>query len=252
MKVEFLNLDDTLKKPEGPIKFTFVDLPEDRETENPDARLYSDISRRASGGSGAPSDQARSLGNTPEIVMRPRARPSQPQPQQQPAPSTQPEAETEEQESGETSAEEAGESSTSSKPRPRMDMSKMFTATDPEVYNNPDGGLAVPGNFSIDTQGFDLGPYAKKIQQIVRSNWNIPPVARTLYLKGRVEVMFNIWRDGRITDVQMGAKTGFEPLDKASEFAIRYSNPLPPLPIFVKEDKIKVKWTFYYNERPED
>ena len=51
MRVEFLNMEK-LKEPEGPIKFTFVDLPEDRETENPDAKLFSDISRRAAGGRG--------------------------------------------------------------------------------------------------------------------------------------------------------------------------------------------------------
>lgn len=247
MRVEFLNMEK-LKEPEGPIKFTFVDLPEDRETENPDAKLFSDISRRAAGGRGAPSNKASSRGNTPEVIIRPKPVPTQPQPSQDPAPDMRSNAEETETAPGETGARE----SVQSKPAPKLDVSKLFSSTDPEIYNNPEGGMIIPGNFSIDTQGFDLGPYAKKIQQIVRANWNVPQVARNLYLKGRVEVLFNIQRDGTITDVQLGTTTGFEPLDKSAEFAIRYSDPLPPLPSFIPEDKIKVKWTFYYNERPED
>lgn len=251
MQVEFLALQEK-EEPEGPIKFTFVDLPEDRETENPDARLYSDISRRASGGSGPPADQAASKGNTPEIVMRPSSPATPEQPRVRPSPYSRLQAAEEQAEAGKTAAEEAGNPAPSMKPQPRIDMSKLFSATNPEIYNNPDGGLTIPGNFSIDTQGFDLGPYAKRIQQIVRGNWKVPGVARTLYLRGRVEVTFTIDREGNIGDIQVARGTGFEPLDKSAELAIRYSHPLPPLPSFVPKDKINVKWTFYYNERPED
>lgn len=251
MQVEFLELKEK-KKPEGPIKFTFVDLPDDRETENPDARLYSDISRRASGGSGAPSDKAASQGNTPEVVMRPASPATPEQPPVRPSPRSTMQGEKEQTDTGETGTEEAGAPTPTAKPQPQIDLSKLFSATDPEIYSNKEGGLTIPGNFSIDTQGFDLGPYAKRIQQIVRGNWKVPGVARTLYLSGRVEIIFTIDREGNLDNIQVASGTGFEPLDKSAELAIRYSNPLPPLPSFVPKDRINVKWTFYYNERPED
>jgi len=264
MRVEFQpNLQASAKKNKS-IKFTFVDLPDDKETPNSDARLYSDISRKAAGGSGAPSLKALSKGNTSSVVMHKAMKINQREMKQKPTQAdrlSKGEKATRKQERGETGLEQAGaagkqqaegKSGRASKAKPLVDLSRMFSVTDPEIYDSQNGGLVIPGNFSIDTQGFDLGPYAKKVQQIVRSNWKVPEVARNLYLKGSVVIEFDILRDGSIQNIGILKKTGVDPLDMSAEFAIKYSNPFPPLPHFIKKDKIHVKWSFYYNERPKD
>jgi len=255
MRLEFQPDLKANKKKNKSIKFTFVDLPDDKESPNPTAKLYSDISRRAAGGSGAPSRKALSRGNTPSVVMRKGTKINQPEIKQRPTPASNARKMAEKKEQGKIGLEQAGKSGKpdkASKAKPLIDVNRMFSATNPEIYDSRNGGLTIPGNFSIDTQGFDLGPYAKKVQQIVRANWKVPEVARNLYLKGRVVIEFDILKDGTIQNIGILKKTGVDPLDMSAEFAIKYSNPFPPLPDFVKQDKIHVKWSFYYNERPED
>lgn len=252
MRVEFQpDLQASAKKNKS-IKFTFVDLPDDKETPNSTAKLFSDISRKAAGGSGAPSQKALSRGNTSSVVIHKGAKVNQREMKQQPAPASQAKQMAKNKEQGKTGLEKAGKSGKASKAKPLVDVNRMFSATNPEIYDSRNGGLVIPGNFAIDTQGFNLGPYAKKVQQIVRANWKVPEVARNLYLKGRVVIEFDILKDGSIQNIGLLKKTGVDPLDMSAEFAIKYSNPFPPLPDFIKQDKIHVKWSFYYNERPED
>ncbi len=241
------------------IKFTFVDLPKDIEQENKTAKLFSDKSRKASGGQGKKAKSPKSLGNTKDVVIKPPTPKVQKRKQVKPSKNivkTKPKKQMEkEQEKGKTTKESASNNISSdinSRKQPKIDVSKLFSVTDPEVYKNKNGGLILPGSFSIDTQGFDLGPYAKEIRRIVKSNWHIPSIAKNLYMKGTVRVAFELHKDGKITNIRILRGTKFKPLDKAAFFAISYSNPLPPLPSFVNKEKIDVKWTFYYNEQPED
>lgn len=240
------------------IKFTFVDLPEDIETENNSAKLFSDKSRVARGGQGNKSKSPKSNGNTKDVVIKPKTMKQKKQKKVNPSKdSLKTKSESKEKESEETKITENLDnnniqSDINSKRQPKIDVSKLFNVTDPEIYKNKHGGLVLPGSFSIDTQGFDLGPYAKEIRRIVKSNWIIPSVAKNLYMKGTVKVAFKIHKNGEISDIKILKGTKFQPLDKAGFFAIKYSNPLPPLPSFVNEELIDVKWTFYYNEQPED
>ncbi|NOY22585.1 MAG: cell envelope integrity protein TolA [Acidobacteria bacterium] len=252
MRVEFQpDMQANVKKNKS-IKFTFVDLPDDKESPNPTAKLYSDISRKAAGGIGAPSQNALSKGNTSSVVIHKGAKVNQREMKQRPAPVSRAKQMAEKKEQGKTGLEQAGKSGKASKAKPLVDVSRIFSATNPEIYDSKNGGQVIPGNFSIDTQGFDLGPYAKKVQQIVRANWKVPEVARNLYLKGLVVIAFDILKDGAIRNIELLKKTSVDPMDMSAEFAIKYSNPFPPLPDFIKQDKIHVKWSFYYNERPED
>lgn len=240
------------------IKFTFVDLPEDKESINKTAKLFSDKSRKAAGGSGEKAKSPKSKGNTKDVVKNPPKLKQQKKNPVKPsidAIKTKPEKTVNEKEKGDIVEENSNNTPTSdinSRKQPRIDVSKLFSVTKPENYKNNNGGFILPGSFSIDTQGFDLGPYAKEIRRIVKSNWHIPSVAKNLYMKGTVKIAFVIHKNGTISDIKVLKGTNFEPLDKSGFFAIKYSNPLPPLPSFVNEEKIDVKWTFYFNEEPED
>jgi TonB family protein len=240
------------------IKFTFVDLPEDIERENKNAKLFSDKSRKAAGGYGKKAKSPKSSGNTKEVIIKPPTPKVQKQKQVKPSKNivkTKPKPKEQTKEKGKTITKDSSsntQSNINSKKQPKIDVSQLFSVTDPEIYKNKNGGLILPGSFSIDTQGFDLGPYAKEIRRIVKSNWHIPSIARNLYMKGTVKIAFELHKNGTITNIKILKGTKFKPLDKAAFFAISYSNPLPPLPSFVNKEKIGVKWTFYYNEQPED
>jgi len=246
------------------IKFTFVDLPEETPVkENPKAKLYSDISRKAAGGKGKKSDNPFSKGNTKEVVIKKGAVVKSVKQKSMPSPkevlkkivkekgenkkdSKNKEGNLSESLTGQNEQKKVAQNM---KKKPYINTENLFSATKPEVYDSENGGFTIPGNFSIDTQGFDLGPYAKLIQQKVKSNWIIPPVVENLFLKGIVKVEFDIKKDGSIENLKFLKKTGIQPLDMSAFYAIKYSNPFPPLPSFIKKDRIHVKWTFYYYVR---
>ncbi len=243
------------------IKFTFVDLPEETPVkENKNAKLYSDISRKASGGKGKKSNTPYSKGNTPEIVIKKgsliksKKVKTLPQPEEELKKIVKNKGKQAEKKKDNGLSEAnplSGQSEEKKlakqmKKSPYINTENLFSVTKPEIYNNESGGLTIPGNFSIDTQGFDLGPYAKIIQRKVKSNWIIPPVVENLFLKGIVKVEFDIKKNGEIENLKFLKKTGIDPLDMSAFYAIKYSNPFPPLPSFIKNDKIHVKWTFYY------
>ena len=244
------------------IKFTFVDLPDETPVkENPNAKLFSDISRKAAGGKGKKSDNPFSKGNVKEVVIKKgslvKSRKMQTMPQKERIAEKNKSREKGEEKKNNQSlnqeiAKKEGEKqkqALSSMKQPLLNTENLFSVTKPEIYSNEKGGFVMPGNFSIDTQGFDLGPYAKIIQQKVKSNWIVPPIVHKLYLKGTVQVAFSIDKNGNISDLRFLKKTGLDALDMAAFYAIKYSNPFPPLPSFIKDDKIQVKWTFYYYVR---
>jgi TonB family protein len=100
----------------------------------------------------------------------------------------------------------------------------------------------------------DWGPYAKVIVEIIRRNWidRMPP-AFEAGLKGRSVLSFRISKNGTVSGIVLNDGSGVRPYDKAAEYAIEASNPLPPLPpafgALNKED-VGVTFEFYYNLRP--
>ena len=118
-----------------------------------------------------------------------------------------------------------------------------------ERFDNPQGRSAPQAGFSIDTAGHDLGPYLKILQQLVKSNWRIPSIAR-FEVRGFAIIDFKLHKDGRITDATIYTKSGYEPLDTASLNAITGIYQAPPLPEHIDEPWIPIKFGFYYNMRP--
>ncbi|MFQ5700659.1 MAG: energy transducer TonB [Acidobacteriota bacterium] len=122
----------------------------------------------------------------------------------------------------------------------------------PLRFDNPVGGLSGPsGGLSFDTKGFDWGPYARKIYWIIWANWRQgwPPAARA-GLSGWLSVRMRIWRDGRISDIQVIEPSGTPAFDTCATVALEASNPLPPLPSDFPSESEGVTARFFYNMRP--
>ena len=114
-------------------------------------------------------------------------------------------------------------------------------------YHNPNASRLNAGALSFDTAAWDLGPYARKVQERVQSNWHVPEAQMVLRQQGWVAIRFNILKDGRVTDLQVVRPSGIPSYDQSAMDALRSSDPLPPLPAEVTVPQISGVFRFYYN-----
>lgn len=118
-----------------------------------------------------------------------------------------------------------------------------------ESFENPQGGANEPGaSIQFDTKGVEFGPWLRRFVAQVRRNWFIPLAAFSMH--GRVVLQFNIWKDGRITDIAIVGPSDIGAFNNAAVNAIRTSNPTQPLPPEYPVEKAFFTVTFYYNESP--
>ncbi len=119
-------------------------------------------------------------------------------------------------------------------------------------FRNTNASRLNRGEVSFETSGWDLGPYARIVQQKVESNWRIPAVQEILRQKGWTAVHFEIMKDGTIKNVRVEKSSRIPSYDQAAVNALISSSPLPPLPSFVTEEKISGTFRFFYNMWSED
>ena len=250
-------------KDEEPIRFEFVDLPNQRAEapSRPDAP-GSDLSRRAHGGEGEVSLKPGTAGNTYELQLAPGAPAPVPAP-----PSGEPEPrqpiESQPQQRQER-AEQPPQDGAATVVRPRVvepEPSRPILKGLSPLAQPPNSGGAVPdreggqvdlGPLSFDTQWYDWGPYAAEMLRRIRYHWRIPEIAQ-LGVQGVVRVRFLIEKNGGVTGVQIQSESGHPPMDFAARDAILNASPLPPLPSDLTGiDREGVTITFYYNVRPPD
>jgi TonB family protein len=118
-----------------------------------------------------------------------------------------------------------------------------------QTFENPQGGRNDPGStIQFDTKGVEFGPWLRRFVAQVKRNWFVPQAAFSF--RGHVVLQFNIWRDGRITDVSIVQPSSIESFNTAAYNAILSSNPVAPLPPEYPAEKAFFTVTFYYNEQP--
>lgn len=122
-----------------------------------------------------------------------------------------------------------------------------------ETRNNPTSSyqpeLPPDSDLWLDTQGVDLGPWARQVHIRVHNNWIIPMAAH-LGFKGKVSIDFEVLRDGTIKNLIISSQSGIISFDQAALNALAISNPLPPLPNVYPKPILKGRFTFYYNMEP--
>lgn len=126
-------------------------------------------------------------------------------------------------------------------------LQQLYMGTMQGGYNNPNASRLNAGAVSFDTAGWDLGPYARQVQERVQSNWRIPEVQEVLRQKGWVAIHFVVHRDGRVTDLAVLRPSGIPSYDQSALNALKSSDPLPPLPDVVTVPQINGTFRFFYN-----
>jgi TonB family protein len=121
--------------------------------------------------------------------------------------------------------------------------------TETYQFDNPQGGGSQFGNLQFDTKGVEFGPWVRRFVAQVRSNWLIPFAAMSM--KGHVVITFNVWKDGRITDLTVVAPSSVAAFNNAAFGALVSSNPTAALPPEYPDQKAFFTVTFYYNEEPQ-
>jgi len=114
-------------------------------------------------------------------------------------------------------------------------------------YKNPNASRLNQGAVSFETSGWDLGPYARIVQEKVESNWRTPAVQEILRQKGWTAIHFDIMKDGRVENVEVARSSRIPSYDQAAMSALLTSSPFPPLPEQVTVPKISGTFRFFYN-----
>lgn len=262
-----------LLQEQEPIKFTFVDVPQDKASPiRPDTDRFSDKNRLAGGKAPEvkPEDKSRfpySKGDTQEYTLR---TPPPGGKQETIEPALKPDEKALGKDQAPLSSEplsgdrffarpseeikpEIGEKSpTSGRKSLRESLMNLDKYIDSGTYDNRESGLSTDSFLSFDTKDFDFGPYADLLYRIVKSNWIVPYAATHLGLKGVTVITFRIQKNGRVTSLTLESPSGVRPFDGAALNAIELSNPLPPLPKQFPKDSVGVKFGFFYNVLPPD
>ncbi len=124
---------------------------------------------------------------------------------------------------------------------------KMMLGSLQGGFHNPIASRLNTGSISFDTAAWDLGPYARQVQERVQGNWHVPEAQTVLRQKGWVAIRFSILKDGHVTDLQIVRPSGIPSYDQAALDALRSSDPLPPLPSQVTAPKLGGVFRFFYN-----
>jgi TonB family protein len=267
------------------LQFTFVNLPDEVVVEeNPDAPFWSDANREArseeppetveeesdlpySEGNTdmveitpAPSDGlADVVGPPDEPVPEPEAVPEVPEPGESDGAPAATEVDPLE---GSRPVPEPAEPLPEPEPDPEARDARLLQALRDVSLYQPEGfdtkfdqrqrpKISEFGGLSFETKDFDWGDYARRILEIIRSNWRAPMAFR-LGETGKCAFRFTIERDGTISVIEPHYSSGKAALDNAAEQALEASNPLPPLPADFPHSRERVTLHFLYGVRWED
>ena len=273
-----------------PLRVEFVDLPDEPEVDNPQARIASDRGRRARSeprpaAPAADNPEPYALGNTEQKVELP------------PMPGPVPPAATGEARGADRGGEEAaagageggsaGETAAARAPNgaggagpdggggggaaaggggsllravPRVSAGDLI-----ESFHNPGGSAASDlGSVSFDTAVSDLSGFQTAMLRAIRRAWyeRLPPAART-GVHGVVVVSFRVARDGSVSEVELVDSYGVR-LGSAGKVEITpgirpfetsaqgavEGAEMPPLPEYFVPPDLGVAITFLYNLAP--
>jgi hypothetical protein len=99
----------------------------------------------------------------------------------------------------------------------------------------------------IQSPGYDISPWAKKVIDIIQFNWKIPEAVRILD-KSEVRFAITIEKDGSLSAFKMLGGTDLEVLNGAASAALTSSVPLPPLPDDFPRPNLEAIFVFAYHD----
>ncbi len=185
----------------------------------------------------------------PRIVNSKPASPAKPpEPEPEPAP---PKAET----LNPVVAKPKPEAKPEPKPKPRRPRTvaeaKQLAMIQGEKMKQ-DGGIKKRATIvGLDAKASPFGDYDARLIAAIQTRWN--QILDQYYIPsvGQVVLTFNLWSDGKVTNVQVERRTVDELLSLKCERAVKEPAPYEPWPEKMRDeigsDRRYVRFTFYYN-----
>jgi len=107
-------------------------------------------------------------------------------------------------------------------------------------------GVAVDGDFSLNTYEWDYAPWMHRFTNELYRHW-VPPYAYRLgILQGHTVIKLVVRKDGTVASLDVQETEGHESLHEASEAALRAFAPYAPLPPTFPEENLVIILGLYY------
>ena len=185
---------------------------------------------------------------SPANPPEPKSEPKPPEPEPKPAP---PKAET----LKPVVAKPKPEPKPEPKPKPRRPRTvaeaKQLAMIQGEKMKQ-DGGIKKRATIvGLDAKASPFGDYDARLIAAIQTRWN--QILDQYYIPsvGQVVLTFNVWSDGKVTNVQVERRTVNELLSLKCERAVKEPAPYEPWPEKMRDeigsDRRYVRFTFYYN-----
>lgn len=111
-------------------------------------------------------------------------------------------------------------------------------------------GVAVVGDFRMNTTEWEYAPWMRKFSNLLYANWwsVVPPARKMGLISGWTELRITISQDGILLGVEVLDKEGHDSLHSASEAVIRLMAPFPKLPDGFPAEVLVLTGTLAYPE----
>jgi outer membrane biosynthesis protein TonB len=107
-------------------------------------------------------------------------------------------------------------------------------------------GVAIDGDFSLNTYEWDYGPWMRRFQNELYRHWMAPYAYRLGVISGMTVIKLVIRKDGRVESMEVLETDGHQSLHDASEAALKAFAPYWPLPDHFPEENLVITLGLHY------
>lgn len=118
------------------------------------------------------------------------------------------------------------------------------------IPTRPTASVASQYGIQFDSKGVEFGPWLRQLIADVKANWYVP--YRDMSLRGQSVLAFDVFKDGRLTNIELVTPSGIASFDDAARNALLITDHTVPLPAEYPTEKVHFTVTFLYNEKPPD
>lgn len=110
----------------------------------------------------------------------------------------------------------------------------------------PGSGVAIDGDFSLNTYAWNYGPWMKRFGNQLRRVWMAPYAYRVGIISGKTVIRVVIEKDGTPSSMEILETEGHASLHEASLAAMKAFAPYAPLPGGFPEERLVIKMVLLY------
>ena len=107
-------------------------------------------------------------------------------------------------------------------------------------------GVAIDGDFSLNTYEWDYAPWMKRFENQLHRVWMAPYAYRVGIISGKTVIRLVVAKDGRPLSMEVLETEGHESLHEASIAALKAFAPYAPLPAHFPEETLVITLGLHY------